>query len=187
LKKIYLGFDEFDVFEKPTINEEDEMSTDFSYVVLRETGQQKSAWRVVKWIIHPNYFLDWRDLLLSFNESARYHDITDLDSNLAQILSAIAKIDYDIALLKVEQDDSIFTSSMEAQENEDVLDEVIDDIGDVWYDSLPSNDTLEEPHNSACVEHMQQGRVLTEEIGNTRRRAFCVKVGYSPVSVRYSK
>ena len=210
--KLCLEFDEFDVPEEEETSEEGKIKTEFSYAVIQSNGTRKSAWRVVNWIIHPNYVRDWRDLLLSKSQSARYEDITNFNSDMAQIRAEITKVDYDIALLKVEEDDSIISSSLVSQGIEDVLDEEHEETGDVWYDSLPGNNILEEPHNSACIEHMQQGHSSIEEVSNTRssdpnigafklpserrrydvnsqdnttpRRASCVKVGYSPITIK---
>ena len=191
--------------QQAEVLEEIETASDFSYVVIQSSETHKSAWKVVRRIIHPNYFLDWRDLLLSANKSARYKDFTTFDTNMAQIRSQINKIDHDIALLKVEEDNLIFNKSM--ADNRDV-----GELKSTPDDSHSEINTQNKTQNLACVELAQQGQaparktsiknashidsgafkfpsekrryeVNSRNVG-TLTRASCVAVGHSPVSMR---
>ena len=130
------------------------MDSQYSYIVIRSTGNQKSVWRVSKTIVHPHYFRDWRDLLVNQSEQT-------IDQIMAKARAELSQLHHDIALLKVERSDYIFLKTAVEMEPEDA--DHVDGIDDAWYDSLAGNRTIEEPDSSVCIEHLQQHQSAAEE------------------------
>ncbi|CAK8690511.1 unnamed protein product [Clavelina lepadiformis] len=150
-----MGLAEFDNLSESTPDVADEESNTFSYAVVSplthdtvESG--RSAWRVARWIVHPEY-----EIQQEYANSSEAGANSKGELNVEDVRADANRIARDIALLKLEPDNSIL-----AQNNLPSV-AVTDDIGPpvgeeqyVVYDGTYSADDFNGTtgRSSACLE-----------------------------------
>lgn len=187
---ICLEFEEDFLNEAEIINER-EVQSSYAYVIIRSTstpaGESKSTWRVTKYIIHPNY-------------NSKDEKLNSSNENFLGI--ALSEVNNDIALLKVEEENSAVIENEGPDFHPDEVEDSVDEFSSLLYDSETIDDNIEEPQNSACIEILkskfsgernvsskssfqmpseQQRYSSTSRDESAPKKAYCVLVGHSPV------
>ncbi|XP_078492260.1 uncharacterized protein LOC100183060 isoform X2 [Ciona intestinalis] len=146
-------------FDQPVevdiVVEESESETDFKYVVIAPLASGESphpgreAWKVSKWIIHPLY---GEEVTRNNSDTSTTTAAPDVDAGLHGDAS---RVNYDIALLKLEPDDGITSESVEDTDvYTDILNPPVGVDQYVAYDSNmgSSNMSMTTPLMPACLE-----------------------------------
>lgn len=139
----------------------------FTYVVISPKGSKgvdQLTWRVKKSITHPDFNPD--ELSSNGNKSKNSED--DFD----ELMTEFARVNYDIALLSIEQDEDVLTSmSLEETPEFENVDITEVEEEEIFYDAQISNFTIQEPQSSAACFEIPNSISKAEEGSSVGGRA----------------